>query len=245
MVRLGKFTLELISATAKTPFKEHEGKDGKMYAEVEPDVEYFIRIGSKDPRPLSMKLFVDGKSLGYITSMDQHSEGTCGLWTCKDDVSTHKALRFNKLVNLRGTPDQKGCDSNTNWTGCIELKVFERIDEGFHEAPCNVSSTWNSNTDQILKGMKVSSKKKALNSKEGSASTDAYTNPRNKFRNGACVTSMTLFYCSTVGLISAGVLAPPPPPDLSQISASSYDSDIEEIPFKRRRVEPAAVLTIH
>ncbi len=244
MVRLGKFKLELVHATTKTPFKEHEGKDGKTYAEVEPDVEYFIRVGSEDPRPICVAFYVDGNSLGYISSLSQHSEKNCGVWHCENDVSSFTALKFNKLVNRGRAPKEQELDSSTHWTGCIELKVYEKINLGLHEAPQNFTSTWNANTDQILKGMKVSSKKKALNSREGTNTTEATTQGREKFGKGTKISSMKLFYCSTVGLISAGVLAPPPPPDLSQLSATSDDSDVEEIPYKKRRVEPAAVITI-
>jgi hypothetical protein len=37
--------VEMVEADSKTPFKEHRRKsDGKMFAEVEPDIEYFVRI---------------------------------------------------------------------------------------------------------------------------------------------------------------------------------------------------------
>ena len=49
MVKKGRFTVELVSADAKVAFMEHT-KDGKTYAEVEPEVEYFVRI-EVEPSP--------------------------------------------------------------------------------------------------------------------------------------------------------------------------------------------------
>ena len=40
-------SFDRIEAESKTPFGEHRGSDGKTYAEVEPDAEYYIRIRSK------------------------------------------------------------------------------------------------------------------------------------------------------------------------------------------------------
>lgn len=45
MVKKGPFTVEIIDAYTKQAFKEHnDTNDGKIYAEVEPDAEYFIRV---------------------------------------------------------------------------------------------------------------------------------------------------------------------------------------------------------
>jgi hypothetical protein len=43
MVQVGDFSVHLVDAETKTPFKEHV-KDGKTYAEVEPDIDYFIAV---------------------------------------------------------------------------------------------------------------------------------------------------------------------------------------------------------
>ena len=43
MVRTGRCTVALVRADTNPAFMEHP-KDGKTYAEVEPEVEYFVRL---------------------------------------------------------------------------------------------------------------------------------------------------------------------------------------------------------
>jgi hypothetical protein len=50
MVKKGRFSVELVSADTRIAFMEHT-KDDKTYAEVEPDVEYFVRLGV-EPGPI-------------------------------------------------------------------------------------------------------------------------------------------------------------------------------------------------
>jgi hypothetical protein len=60
--------IELVYADTKMTFKEHT-KDGKIYVEVEPDVEYFIsmqQIGASQRGVTVSKIFVDEQDLGYL-----------------------------------------------------------------------------------------------------------------------------------------------------------------------------------
>ena len=41
-MKVSDFTVELVAADTKQPFKEHMSPDGQVYAEVEPDVDYFM-----------------------------------------------------------------------------------------------------------------------------------------------------------------------------------------------------------
>jgi len=49
MVRTGRCTVGLVGADTNAAFMKHT-KDGKTYAEVEPEVEYFVRI-EVEPSP--------------------------------------------------------------------------------------------------------------------------------------------------------------------------------------------------
>ncbi len=241
MVVQGKFTLELIDAVTKTPFMEHRGKDGNTYAEVEPEIEYFIRIASKDPRTVSVSLHVDGKNLGYTQMVPPHSNLTRGLWNVRDGISSFTALKFNKLVNIRDSASSSSCqdqNEHIHWTGCVEMKVYEVTGSRTSIDSKNVESKWASNTDHVLKGLKVSSKKKALNSKEGSITTGEQKLKTSTLAElGSKLASVKLLYCSTVGLIAAKVLAPPPPADMSEINPTIDDSDDEVIISKKRRLD--------
>jgi len=254
MVQHTKFSLELIDAESKIPFKEHVHRDGKTYAEVEPDMEYFLRIKSSDPRTITAKLFVDGKDLGYTQPFEQHQEATLGLWHSENGVGHHAALRFNKLFSRRNTAaaSSESDPDEGHWTGCVEVKVLEKIFlEGNISRTC-FSSKWTPNTDHVLKGLTVSSNKKAVNSMEGSAKTnqiDVGPAIRN-WKYGKELASLKLYYCSTVGLIAAKILAPPPAPDVSQIRGTINDNDDDEIEIeektrakKRRGNENAKVET--
>lgn len=44
MVVVGTFSAKLVNAETNKPFQEHLGKRGEVYAEVEPDCEYFIQV---------------------------------------------------------------------------------------------------------------------------------------------------------------------------------------------------------
>ena len=91
--------ISLVHADTKFPFKEHT-KDGKIYVEVEPDEEYFIciqRVGNAVPGTLVAYFSVDGKSLGFNQTFTKIGEPRyAGLWTYKDNTSTHTALMFTK-----------------------------------------------------------------------------------------------------------------------------------------------------
>ena len=73
MVRQGWFEIELINAETKVPFKEHTHTDGRTYAEVEPDTDYFIHVRSHKNKKVILKFSVDGKDLGY--KKQQHQGG--------------------------------------------------------------------------------------------------------------------------------------------------------------------------
>ena len=72
MVKVGGFTVELVAAHTKESFKEHTASDGQVYAEVEPDMDYFISVGSDISR-VQANIWVDGVNLGY--SHFQYSKG--------------------------------------------------------------------------------------------------------------------------------------------------------------------------
>jgi hypothetical protein len=85
MVKEGLFSVQLVHAETMIPFKEHEGPDGKQhYVEVEPNVEYWIRIASSDAsRDVICNFQVDGKKLGFfrlLSSTNTDCPSDVGLW---------------------------------------------------------------------------------------------------------------------------------------------------------------------
>ena len=53
------FTVELVNAETKRPFKEHQIPDGRIYIEVEPDAGYFIRLATDCKREVIGAVEVD------------------------------------------------------------------------------------------------------------------------------------------------------------------------------------------
>ena len=237
--------LELIDAETKAPYQEHVDHHGKTYAEVEPDTDYFLRVSSYDPRRVAVKFVVDGNDLGYKSALHQYGGAqTRGLLHTENGISHHTALRFNSLFSSQKTAAAASSDpSEGHWTGCVEMKIYERIPvEGTPRSTTkrDFSSKWNPNTEHVLEGLTVSSNKKSVNSKEGTAITtkEVSSGVRTKYKLGLKLASVELKYCSTVGLIEAKILPPPPAPDVSQIRGTindNGDDDIEEKPRAKKR----------
>ena len=58
MVRIGDFSLELVEAESKKAFKEHTGPspENRVFAEVEPGVEYFMKLESSCEERMKVQL---------------------------------------------------------------------------------------------------------------------------------------------------------------------------------------------
>eukprot|EP00984_Skeletonema_dohrnii_P033546 scaffold30455_cov78-Skeletonema_dohrnii-CCMP3373.AAC.1 len=128
MVKVGDFKVELVAADTKEAFKEHTAPDGQVYAEVEPDMDYFISVSS-DKGGVMMWMYVDGVDLGYHIDLKapKKKEGFYGRWERIGGKQTMTALHFNKTRQEVGTtPDML--------TGKVELKVY-KMGEKYYEEP--------------------------------------------------------------------------------------------------------------
>lgn len=100
MVQRGDFKVGLVYADTKMAFKEHT-KDGKIYVEVEPDVEYFISIqqtGTRRGGTTIVTLGVDGTELGikHYSSKCKDQPSYKGIPSRENGFTTKKALKFTK-----------------------------------------------------------------------------------------------------------------------------------------------------
>jgi len=77
MVIVGNFSVRIVNAEDKKPFQEHIGPGRKIFAEVEPDIEYLIEIqvvGGENPDQMyNFSFEVDGQSLGYHCTTNYNS----------------------------------------------------------------------------------------------------------------------------------------------------------------------------
>jgi hypothetical protein len=242
MVRKGNFMVEVVYADSTDPFKEHlDAINGKTYAEVEPDIDYFIRVTNHGARKVIMGYTVDGQDLGCSSLLSGNGRSTVVGLLHRENGRSHKtALRFNKLYRAKRNKAPDG-DYEGNWTGCIEVDVHEYIPRPGYKTKTDFSSNWTSNSEQILAGLDLSSNKKACNSTKGKVKSDyKQAHFRQNYKKGSKLATLQLYYCSTVGLFAAGILEKPSMPDVSQIRSSIYDAaagdaDNENNCLKRRR----------
>ena len=104
MVKTGRFTVELVSADVKVAFMEHT-KDGKTYAGVEPEVEYFVHLEVEPGPPIWVKIYTNGKdlNLGHFVKIGTPKEKQIfdeGLMSFDGISSTKEALKFAKAVKI-------------------------------------------------------------------------------------------------------------------------------------------------
>ena len=206
-------TLKLVDAETKQAFKEHPGKDGiDAFIEVEPGLEYYMRIESYCTSEILIEHKVDGKSLGYSQSLELGAN--CidnGMWSYNSHNSKAemKALQFHKALSRARIGDLQQ-DPNENEIGIIEVSVYEMIVlDGYHNQ--SSSTTELAENTQVNSCCHGNDSKKLLKTKEGKIQTTKVDNGRRQnYRKGAKLTTIKIKYCSTVGLIAAGALPKPP-----------------------------------
>jgi len=210
MVKVGDFKVELVAADTKEAFKEHTAPDGQVYAEVEPDMDYFISLSS-DVGGVIMKMSVDGVGLKYQDSFPcSRRDVQRGKWERTDGRHTITALHFNK------TRQEVGAQSSL-LTGKVEVNIYT-LGEKYYQEPYNTASA------SLTADSATGGKKCIKSTTSGSHSFDITPKGQTaSYRLGEYLHTITLNYCSALGLIYNKIL--PPPPDL--------DSDDDSVQVKR------------
>jgi len=219
MVQIGAFTVNLVRADTKDVFKEHTGPgpDHNVYAEVEPGVDYFVHVASTRGLVI-MQTKVDGVDLGYTKSFNElPSNEYFGSWELTNGESKTTALRFNSAA--RSTKQEEQTNSSM-LTGKVEVKFYERgADLG--------AGVGNVTPKQLSSNMKVSGKKCVLSGNGSQVHKDGCGSW--SYQMGELLCTITLHYCTAVGLILNKILDAP---------SSSQESDNNESPSKRAKVKP-------
>ncbi|CAB9516857.1 expressed unknown protein [Seminavis robusta] len=212
MVVIDNYSVRLVHAETKEPFKEHSGPDGKVYTEVEPDVEYFIQVavvGTMDEVFL-FDYFVDGQELSYNTACEL-GDGYqyCGILSIEKGISKMQALCFrrpprNLLIQNQDTND----DTTHAWMGEIQVDVSKAM-EGemlpIEQVPADTVDVEAVDAGGITEN-------KVLRSGQGSYShVQEAPSEAPHYGTGEFLQTITIHYCTAVGLIHVGVL---PKPDL-------------------------------
>jgi len=209
MVQRHDFVVEMVDAQTRQPFKEHPGRNGyDSYVEVEPGVEYFLKLKSYYKKLIITTFEVDGKDLGYRNSFSPGNLGKDkikGLWKYENNTSSHTALKVDKMVFV---PNNTSSTVKDTKVGEINVYIYEKILMGGYYYLNDHSINWEGqsgvqNGDGIGKKMVKSSVGNASNFKSGNGR-------RSNCRKGQLLGTIKLKYCSTVGLIAAGVLPKAP-----------------------------------
>jgi hypothetical protein len=239
MVKKGRFTVELIRADTRVAFMEHT-KDDKTYAEVEPDVEYFVRLETEPGLRVHAEIYVDGKHLGYAIEIGSpllEKETTDkGLWSFDGISSTDQALKFAK-AKVFDSADET--ENTPFWTGNIEVKFYELFDTGEIVTRQPFQNTWDGGDVGPVMGLQTDSNMKGVMSTEGKTVINGKEEKRKrKYRRiGRKLASIKLHYCSTVGLIFAGVLGPVNPIWLAR-KVNEYKRGAEQVAAEAANMPP-------
>lgn len=100
MVKHGHFSLSLIRAETGTTYKEHVAPAPveDIYAEVEPEDEFYLQLGSNASDTVYVDLSVDGMPIQKGHRVYPNITSKVGVIRAADDggISTEVALRFAK-----------------------------------------------------------------------------------------------------------------------------------------------------
>ncbi|CAB9521718.1 expressed unknown protein [Seminavis robusta] len=204
MVVAGNYSVRIVNAETKEPFKEHTGPDGKVYAEVEPDMEYFIEVEVVGGDPASSRsqynISVDGKKLPYCGHAKSFGKKYKGNWSRVNGVETTQAFVFQRPE----FSERKGSSPGA-LMGDIKLEFYEAIYSGTRSKLKDVKPD-SFQADSVSSSLTHRQTKKVLRSGTGSV---VETKTRNKVRKtyskGAFLESITIHYCTALGLVHAGV----------------------------------------
>lgn len=226
MVVVRDFEVRLVEAQSKNPFPEHIGGNGDVYVEVEPGVEYYVAIRRVRNATnaihgcalsnLCCEFVVDGESLGYITKFRGNQLDAAftynGLAHLLNGVTSNQSLLLLKpKLGCNETAFQGQTVGRGQILGIVEICVFQAIARGFQ-----VREDFRSGLEAKEVVFSGRTKEKTLRSVPGyhtQLSSDLQGNtPVERFERGNFQYVITLHYCTTPGLITAGILPPFPPP---------------------------------
>jgi hypothetical protein len=211
MVKKGRFTVELVSAETKAAFQEH-ARGQATFIEVEPEAEYFVRISVKAGPNVRGDISVDGRDMDYFTDLrtvERTRSRNCGLYSYDGFSSTDKSLKFAK-AKIFHSADDDAKENKPFWTGNVTVKFFELLDSGRTFTMPIYHNTWTGGDVGFVKGQ-ADPKKKGFMTTQGNLAESAQDNgARRLCTPGRLLETVKLNYCSTTGLIVAGVLGPDP-----------------------------------
>lgn len=237
MVRVGHFTVNLVRADTKEVFKEHTGPYNNVYAEVEPGVDYFVRISSTRDKVIA-KTKVDGVQIHRKSHNKRFTCNYVGNWERTNGETKTTALHFSKAT--QATKDEESVQTNPRMlTGEVQVKFYEFGEQTLVKGDRDVAPK------HLSSDMKVSGKKCVLS---GIGSHVIKHKPKRgtnskhlklKYRKGRRLCKITLHYCTAMGLILNKILdAPPYSQPAPLVPAPLVNNDTKASAKPEKKVKP-------
>eukprot|EP00956_Cyclotella_meneghiniana_P035495 scaffold115418_cov119-Cyclotella_meneghiniana.AAC.1 len=156
-MKCGQFSLGLIRAETGASYKEHAAPNVQdIYAEVEPDDEFYLQLGSDAPEVVYVDLTVDGTLIQRGHPLYPHRKSKVGVVPV--NKSTEVALRFARAKVVESGEGTDGACKY--WTGQIEATFYGNpnhcIPQGAIPQPSDGQATAKS-AQQVNNGSKISS----------------------------------------------------------------------------------------
>jgi len=238
------YSVELVDALTKQPFIEHTGSDGKVYVEVEPEADYFIKISSSvDPNihKVLVGIEIDGNDIGYTSKLWAYKD--CTLWEGhferKNGENTELCLKFAKASKDKNSKD--GCDIQL-LMGKLIVTFSDAVPNGLR-----VGEDFETNLDPSE--IKLTSK--SVYTAKGSIVNDMneghpnYTDEDSKtsYISGKVREEIELNYCCAVGLINQNILPKPPLWEMHRLRAPETKNGEGTMTVEPKRIKIGAVVT--
>jgi hypothetical protein len=228
------FSVELVDATSKKSFKKFEASDGNVFYEVEPDADYLIKVQVVGPdvdpsTNFRFDIKVDGICLDYhqiLTKKDGNRY--LGLLERRNGRSTKKAFRF-KVPSIFS----HSMTANTEpFHGTVEMDISLAIYTGCKEI---------GDIKPHKEASGIPNRKKSLRTGEGKLLTCFKPKKiQKKYERGCSLHRIKVNYCTTVGLIEAGILPKPPYWEMQRIIRKRPPCTEEEL----KRAAPSKKIKI-
>ena len=217
MVVLGDFEIQLVEATSKTPYKEHN-INGKTYFEVEPKAEYYIgfkKVHNTSYSCSAVKVYfkIDGKDLGFNTTFYrdevQKKQAYKGLLERQHGLSLFRALQFVKpeITTLPPKANSSSSDDDS-MLGQVHIEIYEQGSRIASPTSLERNLTTNIEARALESNVQGISKAKFVRTAAGSSSLATQCGSA-QYHTGRLLDKFVLYYGTVPGLMQAGVVARP------------------------------------
>lgn len=209
MVTKGRFVVQLVHAETKAPLKEFATDSGwRHYVEAEPGLEYYLKVKvlpGKGPSLIYISFQIDGKDLDTTVTRSSADEAELiGAYTYLEEYAVMKAFRF-EAPRFSSTTNPGRRRSLASSVGSVRVTFAKAIiprkiiRDDWHE------ERHTADTPELPPGGP-----KVLRSQPGSHMHVEHYGAPSEFWQGKKLETITINYCTAVGLIDAGILPEPP-----------------------------------